>query len=160
MSVIADAPPLIYLAAIGPFHLLQALYTRLIVPRAVYDEVVTQGGGRWGATETAAATWIDCQMVNVPGTAAARLSHLHHGETEVICLAEQLPADLVIMDEFAGRTELAKGSIPFIGTVGVLIQAKVRGLIAALRPELDNLRACGFHLSDRLYQGCLAGVGE
>ena len=50
--------------------------------------------------------------------------------------------------------------IAFIGTVGILMEAKQRGLIVALRPELDQLRTCGFHLSDRVYRACLAFVGE
>jgi len=66
----------------------------------------------------------------------------------------------VIMDESAGRRELAVRGIAFIGTVGILMEAKQRGLIVALRPELDQLRTCGFHLSDRVYRACLAFVGE
>ena len=50
--------------------------------------------------------------------------------------------------------------ITFIGTVGVLMEAKQRGSIAALKAELDHLRVGGFHLSDRVYQACLAFVGE
>jgi Domain of unknown function (DUF3368) len=47
-----------------------------------------------------------------------------------------------------------------IGAVGVLMQAKRRGLIAALRPELDQLGACGFPLTNRVYRACLAVSGE
>lgn len=61
MIVVADATPLIYLAAIGKFDLLRDLYGRISIPDAIYDEVVTQGAGRWGSAETAAAGWIDRQ---------------------------------------------------------------------------------------------------
>ncbi len=62
-TVIADATPLIYLAAIGKFDLLGALHGRIVIPCAVYDEVVIQGVGRPGAAETARAAWVDrhCQ---------------------------------------------------------------------------------------------------
>ena len=56
MTVVSNSTPLIYLAAIGKFDLLQTLHGRIHIPNAVYDEVVTQGRGRWGAVETAAAT--------------------------------------------------------------------------------------------------------
>jgi len=46
MTVIADATPLICLAAIGKFDLLRVLYGRIVVPFAVYDEVVNRGAGR------------------------------------------------------------------------------------------------------------------
>lgn len=91
----------------------------------------------------------------------ARLqAHLHRGESEVIALAAELHANLVVVDEAAGRHELRQRGVAFIGTIGVLIHAKNRGLIPALRAELDRLRACGFYISDQLYQHCLSAVGE
>jgi predicted nucleic acid-binding protein len=55
MTVVCNSTPLMYLAAIGKFDLLQSLYGRFHIPNAIYGEVVTQGTGRWGAMETAAA---------------------------------------------------------------------------------------------------------
>jgi predicted nucleic acid-binding protein len=57
MIVVCDSTPLIYLAALGKFDLLQTLYRHVSIPTAVYDEVVIQGAGRWGAAETAQASW-------------------------------------------------------------------------------------------------------
>lgn len=160
MIVVADATPLIYLAAISKFELLRDLYGRIAIPSAVYEEVVTQGTGRWGATETAGAGWIDRESVQDQTKLIGLQSRLHGGESEVIVLAEELQAGLVLMDESAGRHELVLRRLGCLGTVGVLMQAKQRGLIHALRSELDQLRACGFHLSDQLYQACLTAVGE
>jgi predicted nucleic acid-binding protein len=160
MIVVADSSPLIYLAAIGKFALLQTIYQQIIIPQAVYDEVVTQGAGRWGASETAGAAWIDCRTISDPSKLPPSQANLDLGEREVIGLAEELHANLVLMDEAAGRRELSKRGIKFLGTVGLLIQAKRSGLIAALKPELEQLRACGFHLSDRVIHLCLASVGE
>jgi hypothetical protein len=158
--VVVNSTPLIYLAAIGRFDLLHALYGRIHIPQAVYDEVVIQGTGRWGAAETAQATWIDRHTIADPGKAATLQANLDLGESEVIVLAEQLHANLAIMDETVGRQELKRRGIGFIGTVGVLMSAKHRGIITALKPELDHLRAYGFHLSDHVYQTCLGLVGE
>jgi uncharacterized protein len=160
MIVVADSTPLIYLAAIGRFNLLQTLYGRITIPLAVYQEVVVQGAGRWGAAETGGADWIDRCAVADPSKLSSLQGPLDGGEREVIALAEQVNANLVIMDETAGRQELAKRGMSFLGTVGVLIQAKQRGLIVALKPEMDQLRASGFHLSDRVYRACLASAGE
>ena len=63
MTVVADATPLIYLAATGKFDLLHTLHGCIVIPEAVYDEVVTQGGSRPGAVETATATWIERRQV-------------------------------------------------------------------------------------------------
>jgi predicted nucleic acid-binding protein len=160
MTVVVNSTPLIYLAAIGKFDLLHHLYGRVIIPQAVFFEVVTQGANRWGAAETAAANWIEQRAVSDTSKVTALQRHLHGGESEVIVLADELRADLVLMDETADRAELARRGIPFIGTVGVLMQAKPHGLIAALQPELDQLCVCGFHISDRIYRACLAAVAE
>jgi predicted nucleic acid-binding protein len=158
--VVADATPLIYLAAIQKFDLLRTLFGRVVIPSAVYDEVVINGAGRPGAAETAGAAWIDRQSIFSASKAVSLQTFLDYGECEAIILAEELHADLVIMDEALGRRELAKRGIVFIGTIGVLMQAKQRNLIAALKPELDQLRAAGFHLTDRVYYSCLAASGE
>jgi predicted nucleic acid-binding protein len=160
MTVVCDATPLIYLAAIGKFDLFRLLYGRLTIPMAVHDEVVIHGAGRWGSSETAGAAWIDRQAVSNPANVISLQTFLHGGESEVVVLAEELHADLVIMDETAARRELARRGLTFIGTVGLLIEAKRLGLIAVLKPELDQLRKCGFHLSDRVYLASLSMVGE
>ena len=103
---------------------------------------------------------MDRQAVSDPARVTSLPTNLDSGEREVIALAEELHADLVVMDESAGRRVLAGRGIAFIGTVGVLMQAKQRGPITSLKPELDQLRACGFHLTDRVYRACLAASGE
>src|SRR5439155_18565305 len=151
MTVVADSTPLISLSTVGRLDLLRTLYGRILISEAVYREIVTEGQGRPGATEVASADWIDRRAI-------ANLAQLHalprnfgRGESETIVLAHELSADLVIMDEAAGRRELIRRALPFIGTAGALLQAKLRGLIPALKPELDSLRRSGFHLSERVY---------
>src|SRR5437016_4670425 len=102
MTVVSNSTPLIYLAAIGRFDILNALFGRITIPLAVYNEVVIQGAGRWGAAETAAAAWIDRCAVSDPTKLASLPGSLDAGEREVIALAEAAHADLVIMDEAAG----------------------------------------------------------
>ena len=160
MIVVVNSTPLIYLAAIGRFDLLRSLYSQIIIPAAVYQEVVIQGPGLWGAAETAAADWIECRAVTDRSAVNSLLSQLDLGESEVIALAQELGADLAVVDETAARRELVRRGVPFVGTVGVLMHARRQGLISPLKPELDQLRVCGFHLSDRVYRSCLAAVGE
>ena len=95
MMVVCNSTPLIYLAAIGKFDLLRALYGQVLIPSAVYDEVVTQGAGRWGAAETAGASWIDRRSVADLAKVTSLQARLHGGESEVVVLAEELQADLV-----------------------------------------------------------------
>jgi len=50
--IVSNAGPLIALAKIERFGLLRALFGKLYIPQAVYDEVVVIGTGRAGANET------------------------------------------------------------------------------------------------------------
>ena len=64
MTVVVDATPLISLSAIRRLSLLQRFYGRIVIARAVYEEVVTQGQGRPGAAEVVDADWIETLLAN------------------------------------------------------------------------------------------------
>ena len=51
------------------------------------------------------------------------------------------------MDERKGRRKLGQLGVPKIGTVGILLLAKNRGLITAIAPEIERLRLRGFTIS-------------
>lgn len=152
MTVVANAGPLIALARIGQFELLRLLYEELYVPTAVRDEVIIFGQGRPGAVEVEAAEWI--RVVNVGNQTAVELlrERLDRGESEAIVLAIELEADLLLIDEARGRRVAQAQGLNYIGTVGILVQARQNGLIAAVTPLLDDLIAFGFRMNEALYR--------
>ena len=86
-------------------------------------------------------------------------NELGEGEVVAIALAAKLGYG-VLMDDLQGRSAAAMLKLRVIGTVGVLILARERGLIPALAPLLEGLRASGYYLSDALIQAALQRVGE
>ena len=82
------------------------------------------------------------------------------GECGVIVLAEEIHAQRVIIDDRAARQIAQARGLPVIGTVGVLIVAKTRGIIPNVRDILDALRKHGMRISPRLYQQILTAAGE
>jgi uncharacterized protein len=88
------------------------------------------------------------------------LSDLDRGEAEVIALARERAADLVILDERLARRHAQRLGLKVTGTLGVLLHAKNRGHVEAIRPLLDQLRAGGIRLSDELVDRTLALAGE
>jgi predicted nucleic acid-binding protein len=161
MIVVSNSTPLISLTWINRFDLFQTLYNSLVVPDAVWHEVVNKGINRPGALEVQNASWIQTQTVKNRSLVKALQQDLDAGEAEAIALALELNADLLIMDERLGRRTAQHFDLSMIGTVGVLISARQQGLIDFLKPELDKLRnLAGFRLSENLYQQVLRDAKE
>jgi hypothetical protein len=160
MIVVANTGPLIALAQIGHFDLLQLLYGELYIPLAVRNEVVISGHGRPASMEVDAADWI--RVVSVRDATAVQLlrEQLDAGESEAIVLAIELKADLLLIDEARGRRTAEARGLNKTGTVGTLITAKRRGFIPTVTPLLDDLITSGFRMSQELYQTALALAGE
>jgi hypothetical protein len=138
------------------------LYDCVTIPLAVWKEVVEHGEGRAGAVEVAEAHkagWIDIIVLADESLARSLARDLGDGESEVIALAIERRANLILLDESEARRAAEIYSLPKTGVIGVLIRAKKVGLIASLRVELDKLRE-GFWIEDRLYYRALVAVGE
>lgn len=81
------------------------------------------------------------------------------GERETIVLAQELGAVLIVDDPDA-RNVAARLRIPFLKSLGILREATLQGIIAAIKPHVDALRAHQFRLSDVHYQTFLQQIGE
>ena len=161
MIVVSNTSPIIALAGIRQLDLLRAVHGEILVPDAVFDEITVAGAGQPGAREVAAAEWIkrrpalDAPLVN------ALSLELDAGEAQAIALAVEVRADLILLDERRGRRAAQRLGLTIAGTLGVLIAAKDRGVLAHVRPMLDALRAdAGFWIGDDLYNAAVAAANE
>jgi hypothetical protein len=149
--IVADSSPLITLLNIGRFNLLGKLFTHIIVPSMVAEEV--------GRGETSDSVWFTMQqsgfvrLVILP--ADQRLSvlllQIDPGESEAILLADQLKLPLLI-DDKAGRKMASLMGLKITGLVGILGALKKQGEITSTEmPEiLDALEKVEFRLSVHL----------
>jgi predicted nucleic acid-binding protein len=158
MTVVSNAGPLIALARIGRFDLLRRIFDHVIIPQAVYDEVVVKGSGRPGSDEThqALGDWIEIASVNNAAVARSLATKLGQGESEAIALAIDLSADIILLNDGKARATADFMGLHVTGTVGLLAQAQRLGLLADLRQVLDELRANGFRIDDEVYRRVLA----
>lgn len=163
-SAVSDSSPLIHLAAIGRLSLLKDYYNSIIIPTAVWREVVEQGGSRKGAMEIRNARadgWITVASPKNVALIKALLQDLHEGEAESIALAIELNAGIIILDETEARRSAEQHGLPVIGIIGILMQAKADGKVRSMRAELDRLHKTGnFWISKSLHQMILTNAGE
>lgn len=105
MKVVADASPLIALAKVGEFALLEKLFEHILITSEVHAEVVTMGAGLPGAEETSKASWIEVQRIRSQTnlTGAQRRFALDIGELSTLVLAVEIKAELVLIDYLAAR---------------------------------------------------------
>lgn len=161
MQVVANASPVMNLATIGQLDLLNRVFGRVMIPKAVWREVVVDGIGQPGVSAIESAEWL--QVVPVENDSFVRVlrQELDAGEAEAIALAVQCKADLLLMDEKIGRETAGFLGIEVMGLVGLLYMAKRKGLIAVIAPELETLRhKAGFWISDHLVAQTLRLAGE
>ena len=154
MIVVSNAGPLIALAQIERLALLGKLFGKIHISQAVYAELLSC------RTEIDAAQFIVRHDVRNDQLVLVLRERLDAGESETIVLADELNADLVLMDEARGRRVCESRSKAYTGTLGVLLLAKDRNLIAALQPLLDKLGESGFYMSNSLYETTLRLAGE
>jgi hypothetical protein len=157
--VVVNSTPLIALALVGRLDLLRLLYHEVVIPVAVREEVLHEGRRRIGALELESAEWIRTTALN-DSRRADLLSDLDRGEAEVLALAQELDARLVIIDERLGRRHALRLGLTLTGTVGVLLRAKAAGVLPAVRPVIERIRDGGIWLKDILVDKALELAGE
>lgn len=161
MIIVSNTSPITNLAAIGQFDLLHLLFDQVYLPSAVIEELPACGNVWPGYAEATQADWVlTAEVTNRQLIDALRLD-LDRGEAETIALALQLGADLVLLDEQAGRLAAQHFGLQVMGVVGLLLRAKALGHITEVRPLLDKLRwQAGFYLDDALYNHALNLASE
>lgn len=162
MIPVANSSVLISLSAINQLALLPHRFPQgVLIPEAVWREVVLTGRGRPGAQAVAQATWLQVQPVQNRTLIALLRSELDEGEAEAIALAQERRIPMVLLDEKQARQTAQRLSLATLGTVGVLLWATQAGLLPSLQMQLDQLQTKGnFRIHWRIYEAALKAAGE
>ena len=147
MLVISDTSPLRYLAVIDGVELLATIFGEVWVPRAVLDEMSASSSPELvRALVRNPPVWL-CTREPSEQTLALVSRDLDKGERAALALALDLHADLLLIDDTAGRREAESLGIRITGTVGFLRLAAERGLIN-VPVIVQELRRSGFYIHD------------
>jgi len=158
--VVANTSPIIYLSAINRTDLLKRLFHEIFIPGAVRQEIISGGKDTFGFREIENEQWIKPKNIENELAKKCLLTDIDDGEAEVIVLAEELKANIIVMDDRLGRKVARLRGFHVIGTLRLLMAAKERGIIAEVKPLVERLKEVGFWISDDVYKDILARSSE
>jgi len=157
LIAVTNTSPVIALAGVGLVSLLQELFDKVIVPFAVWDELVDKPGAPEPAMLAALSNVTLRPALGVP---SPDLLALGAGEASAIMIASTIPDSLVLLDDAAGRKLAARLGLTVRGTLGMLMQAKAQGLITHVKPYVTRMIADGRYFDPGLLEEVLKRVAE
>jgi uncharacterized protein len=146
-AIVVDSTCLIGLERINRLDILPALFDPILIPPEVAREFGTS------------LSWLSVEAPANLALLSALKMLVDDGEAEAIALVSERSYKIVLDDRQA-RLVGSNLRLTIIGTVGILVKAKLNGIISVLKPVFDDLEANGFYLSSALKEEALRLVGE
>lgn len=147
--VVVNTSPLITLCKSDQEWLLPELFSEIVIPSQVYDEIAMGGVDDPASQKIGQLQWLRLEH-------SVNLSHIVQswdlgvGETAVISHVLSNQEHIAIIDDSAARRAASSLQLKVIGTLGVIVEAKRRGIINAIAPGLKALKDSGLWVSDEL----------
>lgn len=148
-AIISDASCFIILSKIGEIELLQKTYESVITTSVVATE--------FGLP---LPEWIEIRDPVSRVRQDALEQKIDRGEASAIALALETPSTGIILDDQKARKIAESLGLEVTGTIGVIIRAKLNGIIPSIRPVLDQIRNTNFRLSAEIEVEALRQAGE
>jgi len=158
MIVIADSSALVALSICQALPLLEPLFEKVYIPAAVYKEISIEGKPEAEALIEYFSSRI--KQVQTCTVQVLNASKLGAGEQESIALYMNLSADLLIIDDARAKKVAYANGLEVMGSVGVLLLAKQKGLINNTRSMLNLLTMSDIHLGASVIEKALKLASE
>ncbi|MBW4623752.1 MAG: DUF3368 domain-containing protein [Cyanosarcina radialis HA8281-LM2] len=157
--VINTGPLIALVAALGDLTVLSSLYTQVIVPFEVCQEILAGGASGFAVTEFEAAVWLQKQQTPL-NISPLLLNFLDRGEAAVIQLAVEQNIPTVCIDEAAGRRIARLSGLTLTGSIGILLRAKRSGHPFSMQQAISQMLNRGIRLSTTVIDFALEQAGE
>lgn len=142
-NAVSNSSCLIALEKIGHFDLLSKSFDTINIPSAVHSELGQN------------IDWLIVKSVQNRALVNSLNTQIDDGESEAIALAMELRDVFIVLDDKKARRIAKQLGLKVIGTVGLLLRAKKRGIVTEIRPILDALQEVDFRIGETLYQEAL-----
>lgn len=160
MIVVSDSTILIGLAKIGKLDLLREIFSKVYIPEEVFKEVTERGKKKPGSQVIRESWWIETKQIKDNTQVNFLMASLEKGEAEVLALAKEIKADLILLDEEKARKSAVIAGFEVMGLLGLLIVAKNLGLLKEIRSSIEELKRKRFRISDKIVVEVLRKGGE
>lgn len=147
--VIADTSCFIILSNINELDLLLKVYGRIITTHDIIKEF-GEPLPEWIIVRSP----IDYQKQQILEL------QVDKGEASAIALALEIPHSMVIIDDLQARYLAENLGILITGTIGVIIKAKLNGIIDSIKPILEKIKQTNFRVSSSVEEIALKQAGE
>ncbi len=137
--IISDTSCFIILTNIGELGILEKLYGKITTT----IEIATEFG-------EPLPDWVEILSVKGKDTQRLLEMQIDKGESSAIALALEFSDSLLILDDFKARRIATQLGLSITGTLGIIIKAKLEGIIPSVIPILQKIKQTDFRLSDEL----------
>ncbi len=148
-TIISDTSCFIILSKIGELNLLQKVYGQIITT----VEIATEFGEQL-------PDWVSIHQVTDKYRQQLLEMQIDKGESSALALALETPNCTIILDDYKARKIADQLGLHFTGTIGVVVKAKLNGIIPSIKPILSKIRTTDFRLSAELEILALKEAGE
>jgi len=148
-TIISDTSCLIILSKIGELDLLEKLYKRVFTTQEIADEF-----------GEAIPEWLIIETVSDKLRQQILELQIDKGESSAIALALEIKDSTLILDDFKARKVALRLGLTITGTIGIIIKAKLNGIIPSIKPLLNSIKSTNFRISPELELQALKQANE
>ena len=150
MVIISDTSPIANLIQINRLNILHQLFDQILVPPSVHTEILKLEKFGFALETYLEGDWIEIRDPTNKEMVEELRTEIDQGESEAIALAEELNAQLIIIDERLGTQIAREKGLNTIGLLGLLIKAKEKSILDAVKPLVEELEGVGFWIGRKL----------
>lgn len=161
MIVVAHTPVLLNLCRIGQVKLLTSLFREVVIPPEVaadFARLVSETPRYEGLS---LPRWIRQQPASAIPNLVRCARGLDPAAPEALALAAEIHAGAILVEKRRIHEVALQLGLRAIGVLGILSEAKTKGLLPRIAPALDELESkAGFKISPTLRARVLRAAGE
>ncbi len=148
-TIVSDTSCFIILTNIGELDLLRKTYGQIVTT----IEVATEFG-------QTLPDWVELKSAADKTRQQILELQIDKGEASAIALALEIPDSTIILDDFKARKIAEHLGLEITGTIGVIIKAKLQGILPSIKPYLEKIHTTDFRITKEIEQQALKEAGE